>query len=84
MTDKQIINLPINPSNSYGRASTMYDISTMKKQPIFYIGTDRNVEEMTALSSSKLEDGTYQIITDKAILLGSALTRINLKSNHSI
>lgn len=83
MTNKPIINLPFNPTNYYGTASTFHNIVQMTESPVFYIGQRQEVEEMKALSM-KIENEVYTIETDKAILVGTALTRVNLKSNHDI
>lgn len=80
----RIIYLPINPSNEYGKASTLGDIVKMIEPQTFYVGTNKDVEEMNVVSSKQLQDGTYEITTDKAILIGLPLTRVNLKSNHKI
>lgn len=82
--NKIILQLPLNPDNSYGKASTVHNILRMVEPPIVYVGSERNVEEMQILNFTKLENGDYQIETDKAILSVSSLTRINLKSDHRI
>lgn len=83
MSIKPVINLPMNPSNYYGTASTFRNIAEMSDSPTFYIGEQHNVQEMKALSV-KVENNIYTIETDKAILVGNSLTRVNLKSDHNI
>jgi len=83
-TNKPTLQLPLNPTNDYGKASTVHNIVRMVQPPTFYVGTNKDVEEMNVLNFTKLENGDYQIETDKAILIASSLTRINLKSNHQI
>jgi len=83
MTNKPTIHLPLNPSNYYGSASDLHNIAQMQDPPILYIGENRTAEEMRALSI-KIEDGVYTIETDKAFLIGTQFTRVNLKSNHNI
>lgn len=83
MTNKPVINLSLNPTNYYGTASALHNVIQMTESPVFYIGERQEVEEMKALSI-KVENEVYTIETDKAILVGTALTRVNLKSNHNI
>lgn len=82
--DKPIIQLPLNPSNYYGKATTVYDISKMNFPLTFYVGNSTDVEEMNFVSLTKLDDDLYRIETDKATLMASSLTRVNLKSDHKI
>jgi hypothetical protein len=83
MDPKPIIKLPLNPSNYYGNTFTLHHISEKEDQPIFYVGPSHQVQEMKVLSV-KVENDVYTIETDKAILIGTGLTRINIKSDHSI
>jgi len=83
MTNKPIIQLPLNPSNYYGTASDLQNIANMQDPPVLYIGESRTAEEMRALSM-KIEGEVYTIETDKAFLIGTKFTRVNLKSNHDI
>lgn len=77
--NKPIVHLPQNPDNYYGIASTMQEIFRMDQKPVFYIGPSRYTEEMKAISCRILADGTYEFTTDKAILIGTEYTRVNLK-----
>lgn len=80
-----VINLPINPENYFGTASTLAEISKMKQQPVFYIGPSRKVQELRGVSCRVLSDGTHEFLVkspldEKFILSGIALTRVNLKN----
>jgi len=77
---KQVIHLPQNPENYYGSASTMQEIFRMTEKPVFYIGSNRTCQEMKAESCRVLSDGTYEFTTDKAVLIGTEYTRVNLKN----
>lgn len=79
-----VIQLPINPENYYGSASTLGYIFTFSNPPTFYIGPSRDVVEMKGLSCRKNNDVYEFLVKDQFdkeyVLLGTALTRVNLKN----
>lgn len=80
-----VINLPMNPENYFGTASTLTEVSKMKQQPVFYVGPSRNVQELRGVSCRILSDGTHEFLVkspldQEYILSGVALTRVNLKN----
>jgi hypothetical protein len=76
----------MNPDNYYGTASTLFEVSKMQKQPIFYVGPSRHTQELRGVSCRVLDDGTYQFLVrsplgEEYILSGFALTRVNLRND---
>jgi len=67
--------LPINPANSYGWSTTIEDL---KVGYILFVGSDRNVQE-ESVQDIVYDNGlnSYEVHTDKSVLLCHRMTRIN-------
>lgn len=71
--------LPMVPDTYYGFTSTIENLPTNVK---LYVGPGNRVEEMIVQSVEYFENfNSYEIHTDKAILLAVPLTRVAYSSN---